>query len=365
MLGVFLVHVGEVFTPYGPLKNDQTSLLITVFAGFIFLWIMPLFFFLAGASAKFALEVRTAAEFLRERFFRLVIPYCAGVLMLMPPMWYITLSSHSEMKASFWAYYLQFFGNFNYAGGFGLLHRIGGHLWFLSFLFIVSAANVLPFFYLRAERGRTLISKAAGLCERFGLLPLFVLPVSVIQVAFKVSFTGTYDWPNLLYLLPFYLLGFVVFSDNRFERMIAKGGWTALLVGMSCFAFLGAMYMFGPGEKLETSPSWTWLFLAYSVIRSLNVWAWILFLVGMGMRFLNRTGRFYLCAVEIIMPFYILHYAVIRGVAFYVVRWPAGIAVKFSCLAIISFVLTVVLFEVFVKRLRVMRFLFGMKMRRG
>jgi len=257
-----------------------------------------------------------------------------------------------------------FFRNFEYTGGFGLLHKIGGHLWFLPFLFIVSTVTIPLFLYLRTHSGQTLISKIAGLCERFGLLPLFIIPVVLIHLAFKVGFAGNYDWQNLLYFLPFYILGFIVFSNKHFEQMIERKTPIALFVGIFCFAVIAIIYLTGSGEKLETKPSWNWLFVLYSVIRSLNVWAWILFLTGIGIKFLNRTNSFYGYAVEIILPFYILHYAVIRFVTFYVIEWHAGIAVKFISLAVVSLIMTVILFDVFIKRLNIMRFLFGMKARR-
>jgi peptidoglycan/LPS O-acetylase OafA/YrhL len=364
VLGVFLIHVAEPFTPYGPLKNDRTSMAMTVSAGFLFFWIMPLFFFLAGASAKFALDVRTSLQFLRERFLRLIIPYIAGVLILIPPMVYITGLSHSWIHCSFLAYYPQFFKNLNFVGSLGFLSTLGGHLWFLPFLFLISLLTLNLFLYLRTPSGQTPISKIASLCERYGLLTLFIIPVVLIHLAFKVGF-GTYGWRNLLYFLPFYVLGFVVFSNKRFAQMIERKTLTALLVGILCFAFLATIYVAGFGEKLETNPSWSALFVLYSVIRSLNVLAWIFFVMGIGIKFMNRTNSFYGYAVEIVLPFYILHYAVIRLVTFYVVRWHTGIAVKFLSLAVASLILIIVLYDVLIRRLNIMRFLFGMKIRRA
>ena len=364
MLGVFFLHTTEPFTGYGPLKNDRTSMAMTVSAGFFFLWIMPFFFFLAGASTKFALDVRTTSQFLKERLFRLIIPYVAGVLILIPPMWFITELSRSQIHCSYFTYYLRFFINFKYVGGFGLLHKLGGHLWFLPFLFITSAVTIPFFLYLRTPPGQTMISKVTGLCGRFGLLPLFVIPVILVHLALRIGFAGRYNWPNLLYFMPFYILGFVVFSDKRLVQMIERKTSTALFVGILCFALIAIMYFTGPAEKLETNPSWSALFALYSVIRSLNAWAWILFFTGIGIKFLNRTNTFYGYAVEIILPFYILHYTIIRFVTFYVVRWHTGIAVKFPFLAVVSLIMTVVLFEVFIRRLNIMRFLFGMKTRR-
>jgi hypothetical protein len=79
---------------------------------------------------------------------------------------------------------------------------------------------------------------------------------------------------------------------------------------------------------------------------------------------LNRTNVFYGYAVEIVLPFYILHYAVLRFVSFYVVRWHTGIAVKFFSLAVASLILIVVLYEALIRRLSIMRLLFGMKIRK-
>jgi glucans biosynthesis protein C len=364
VLGVFLVHVAEPFTPYGPLRNDPTSMAMTLFGGFLFLWIMPFFFFLAGAAASFALEARTALQFLQERFRRLIVPYVFGVLILIPPVWFITLLSRSQIQGSFLAYYPQFFKNLEFNGGLGFLHKIGGHLWFLPFLFLASAVTIPLFLYLRTPSGQTLISKVAVICGRFGLLTLFIIPVILIHLALRVGFVGHNNWQNLLYFLPFYVLGFVVFNDKRFEQMIERKTLTAMFVGIFCFAFLAVMYVLGFGEKLETNPSLSVLFVLYSVVRSLNIWAWILFVIGIGIKFLNRTNSFYGYAVEIILPFYILHYVVLRFVSFYIVRWHTGIAVKFFSLAFASLVMIVVLYEVFVRHLNIMRFLFGMKIRK-
>jgi glucans biosynthesis protein C len=361
VLGIFLLHTAEPFTPFGPLKNDTTSRVMTVSAGFFFLWIMPFFFFLAGAGAKFALEVRTPAQFLKERFLRLVVPYVAGVLLVIPPMAYITGISHSQIDCSYFVYYPQFFRNLEFVGGLGFLHRIGGHLWFLPFLFLVSVCALNLFLYLRTHPGQVWVSKAAALGEQYGLLTLFVIPTVLVYVTFQVGFAGAYGWRHLLYFIPFYVLGFVVFSNQRLEHWIERKTLTALFVGIVCFAFLASMYLAGSGEKLETNPSWSPLFILYSIIRSLNVWAWIFFVSGAGMKFLNRTNTFYDYAVEFILPFYILHYAVIRLVTACTVKWHTSVAVKFLFLTVSAFVLTIVLFEVFIKRLNFMRFLFGLK----
>ena len=363
VLGVFLLHTAEPFTPYGAVRNDPASMPLTVFAAFFYFWIMPFFFFLAGAGAKFALEIRTASQFLKERFLRLVVPYVAGVLMVVPPMAYVTGPGHSQMDVSYFAWYPRFFTNLEFAGGLGFLHRLGAHLWFLPFLFLVSLGTLNLLLFLRTRSGQVLLSKAADLGRYDGLLTLFAIPTTLVYVIFQVGFTGVYGWRNFLYFIPFYILGFVIFSQPRFAQLVERRTLMALVIGIFGFVFLSAMYLAGFGEKLETHPSWSALFILYSIIRNLNAWVWTLFVLGIGIKFLNRTNVLYAYAVELVLPFYILHYAIIRLVTVHLIGWHTGAAVKFVCLTVISLVLTVVLFEVFIKRLNWMRFLFGLKSR--
>jgi glucans biosynthesis protein C len=364
MLGVFLLHVGEPFTPYAAVKSDQTSMAVTVASGFLFLWIMPFFFVLAGAGAKFALESRTTGQFIRERFRRLMVPYVSGLLIVIPPLGYLEGLAHSRIHCSYFAYYQNFFRGLEFRGGFGFLHTLGAHLWFLAFLFILSVLTARCFSWLRTRSGQNLISKAASICERVGLLTLLVPPVALIQTAFKIGFSGM-NGRHLLYFLPFYVAGFVFFSDRRFGQLIRKMNGIALIIGVVGFASLGTMYLAGAGAEFESNPSWSWVSIGYSVVRAFNVWAWIVFALGFGARFLDRANGLYRYAVEMILPFYILHYTVIRLVFIHIVHWDVGVAVQLFLLAVLSFLGTVLLFEVFIKRLRVARFLFGMKTRQA
>jgi len=75
---------------------------------------------------------------------------------------------------------------------------------------------------------------------------------------------------------------------------------------------------------------------------------------------LSRAARY---ANEAVLPFYVLHEPVIVGAAWIIVRWHAPILAKYLALVLVSFAGTLALYEVFVRRLRVTRFLFGMKVR--
>jgi hypothetical protein len=83
-----------------------------------------------------------------------------------------------------------------------------------------------------------------------------------------------------------------------------------------------------------------------------------------GMRFLDFTNRWLRYGQEAALPFFVLHQPVIIVIAFFVVQWDATIAVKLPIVVLSSFVVSVGLYELIVRRFRPLRLAFGMKSRR-
>ena len=76
--------------------------------------------------------------------------------------------------------------------------------------------------------------------------------------------------------------------------------------------------------------------------------------------FLDRVERY---ANEAVLPFYILHQTAIVIIAFYVVQWNTSVLLKFFTIAMAALTITLLLYEVVIKRTTATRFLFGMKPR--
>ena len=76
--------------------------------------------------------------------------------------------------------------------------------------------------------------------------------------------------------------------------------------------------------------------------------------------FLDRVERY---ANEAVLPFYILHQTAIVIIAFYVVQWNTSVLLKFFTIAMAALTITLLLYEVVIKRTTATRFLFGMKSR--
>jgi len=66
-------------------------------------------------------------------------------------------------------------------------------------------------------------------------------------------------------------------------------------------------------------------------------------------------------AREASYPVYILHQTVIVVIAYFVVAWPAGMTMKYLAILIAASAGTLLIYEFLIRRLNLLRFLFGMK----
>ncbi|HEY42228.1 MAG TPA: acyltransferase family protein [Dehalococcoidia bacterium] len=354
---LFFYHTACVFHPWDNfyIKNDQLSPLITyIFIWAVGHWHMSLFFLLAGASTYFALQKRSGVEYVKERFKRLFIPLIFGTLVLIPPQSYLGLVNHSDYSQSFISWLPNFFHlqtadmDAFFLGGFTV-----GHLWFIMHLFIYSLISLPIFLYFKRESGRRWIKRIVSLLIQppvlFLLFPALLIPIS------------KFPWiagGNPLFYITFFVIGFILMSDHRFIDRIDRYRLVLLLLGV--VPLIGFITMDGADFWPSNMP--VWVESITSEYRNAFVpWFFILSLIAYGRRFLNFSNRFLRYFAEGAYPIYILHNTVIIIIAFFVVQWSFGVGVKYAIILASSFIVTVLAYDILVRRTNITRFLFGMK----
>jgi len=118
----------------------------------------------------------------------------------------------------------------------------------------------------------------------------------------------------------------------------------------------------GDFRESFTDPSWQRACLALIDVSA--TWLTIVGMLGFGKRYLDRTSRAHKYLAEGSYPVYILHQTVIVIVAFYLIRLAAPRPALWGMLLVGSVVCTFALYEI-VRRVNVLRFLFGMRVRRA
>jgi hypothetical protein len=130
---------------------------------------------------------------------------------------------------------------------------------------------------------------------------------------------------------------------------------SALLMGILWFALGYFIY--------KATEQWPWLprGLVMSPVRGILCWSWLIAICGFASRHLRFSNAFLKYANEAVLPFYILHQTVILTVGFYVLRLDTRLWVEYLTIAASSFIVITTLYESLVRRVNVLRFLFGMK----
>lgn len=306
---------------------------------------MALLFLLAGASTYFALGFRSSRRYVTERFKRLLVPLVFGLLVIVPPQIYFGLLHKHQISShttSYWQFYPDYFTS-RYTDSFDM-----GHLWFIAYLFGFSLLMLPLFLFFKRDTGQRVIGRLAGFLSLPGMIFLLAIPAMVTNYLL-LDF-----YPNPIYFLTFFVLGYLLVADARFDDAIARHKGIALVLGVGLYIVWISLVTRGVISLYWRQP----------IPRDLIAWFCLIAILGYGKQFLNFTNSFLRYTGEASYPVYILHQTVIVIVAYYVVRWNAGALTKFAIIVAVSLAVTVVLYDVLVKRTNVTRFLFGMRLKK-
>jgi peptidoglycan/LPS O-acetylase OafA/YrhL len=332
------------------IKDTVNSEFLDRMAGFIHQFHMPLLFAISGASTYLALGFRGAGQYLRERVSRLLVPALFAMVVLLPPMTYITRLARGEQMA-FGQHILGFFrlNPDDLAGYYGTLTP--AHTWFIIFLFVFSII-ALPLFLLeRRERFHRISTKISTFLARPFALFLLVIPLAL---AASLDILGD---KNPVYYFLIFCCGYLLMTSPSYQKAIQQTAWVALLLGM-VFEVLRQTWHPNFNE-------WSLPWIGYGLLVEQSVrWLWVLAILGFGQRYLNNGGRVLRYLSEAAFPFYILHLPINTLVGYFIIQLDIPIAVKYLAIVGTTILITFLIFEL-VRRVSPLRVLFGMKSQSG
>jgi peptidoglycan/LPS O-acetylase OafA/YrhL len=373
VLGVFLFHAIHPFDELGDwhIKNLEKSDLATLYGILFTPWGMSFFFCMAGTTSWLSLRRRTPGRYVRERVTQLLVPFVIGVIVLTPIQAYYELTHKGWWKdGSIVEFILSteartyFFTEYHQITTDPVIFsNVGYHLWFVGFLFIF-ALIALPFFiWLKNDSGQRVVGRLARLAKWRGGLLVLAIPLMLVRFALQEKVpSNDYDWADFWYYLCFFVAGYLLIADEWFMRAIRRDWLLYLILAIACTLFFLSVAAGMPVIDWMESPGTPGFYLAYSV-WSLNSWCWTMVMFNIGMRFLDTTNKWLQYGREASYPFYFVHHPVIFFIAFYIVQWQVHLVIKVLVVVIGSFVMSLGLYELLVRRINPVRAFFGIKPR--
>jgi hypothetical protein len=240
---------------------------------------------------------------------------------------------------------------------------MGLHLWYLLILFIYSLLFYPLFRWLSSATGKRLLNALGSFLALPGAIYLLALPVGYLFVTLDPREPlGVRDfggWSLPVYIL-FFLYGFIINSHEELQKRIQQYRFLSLAGGVLCMVALFLLWGNAGDPTFGT--------LRYALvfgIFSLSSWCWILAFLGFGFRHLTGNKPILSRLNEAVLPFYIMHQTVLLAIGYYVTRWAIPDFAKFGLISLSSFVIIIALYEFVIRRVNVLRFLFGMKPKPG
>jgi hypothetical protein len=406
VVGLVFFHSAQVFY-YADfyIKNEPpnmqslSQLLSTLFVAFAGLWGMPLMFLIAGLAIWYALRKRTVRQFALERTRRLVVPLVVGTVLLVPPVVYYGQKSDPAYTETFLQFLPRFF---NVQFSFDFPRFLTGappdelftiaHLWFLEYLFVFTLVLLPLWLYLRRPAGKRLVERFGNFWTLPWAIYLLALPIAIIEAALGTEFAG--GWNRYAYI-PFLIYGFLMATDGRMGQACRRHRRSALILGLvALLLYYAGNYMLGPVVEFDAQTKYDLPNVLFRALKGITSWFWVVlimgFAVGAGRKQSRGAGRkqsqggkepagdsrleppapsrepslmerVAAYAGEAQLPFYVLHMTPIVISGFYVVQWQVNALVKYLVIVLATLVVTLVVYDIAVRRTRLTRFLFGMK----
>jgi glucan biosynthesis protein C len=371
VLAILMVVVFHAVHPFDfgdwQVKNAEQSEAITIILTLLGIWGMPFFFLVAGGGSCLALQKRTPRQYIQERFNRLLIPFIVGTLLFSPIELYTEWANRFQRGVVTVSFHQYVVGTLPAPNLLSLVtprwFGYGFHLWFLGFLFSFALITLPLLTWLKTGTGQRLISWMARLSVHRGGILLFIIPLALVNSLLIPPFPKEHDWADFIYLMSFFILGFILFGDRRFVGTIRRDWWLLLTVATAVVLGLVGMYAAGMPVVIWGETPGIPQFYSLQFLASAVALCYSLTMLFVGMRFLDFSSKWLRYSQEAVLPFFVIHQPVIIVISFFVVQWNAGISIKLPVVVLSSFAVSIGLYELVIRRIRLLRTLFGMKAR--
>ena len=282
------------FGPYPDTPQYQDVVMYILYPFF-----MPLLFLLAGISARYALQRKSAGEWFKARTRKLLVPGTIGLFVFH---WMVGYFNTVVADRA---------GVFEGIPGFvkyGIMAVSGiGPLWFIQLLWLLSLVLLL----IRALDKK---DKCWNLCGKANIVWIIMLGVlfwlgeqTLVKQPRPESPDGLYNlYKPLFYLLPF-LMGYFVFSHDAVQEKV-KNAWKPLT---GCAVVAGLALIITTFGQDNTSPQYLG-----SPLNCLYGWLACLALMGWFNAKFDRTGKFAGYMTRSSFGLYIVHYLVIASLGY-------------------------------------------------
>ena len=338
-------------------QDISTSSLVTIFMTVSHSFRMEAFFLLAGFFSHLTFHRKGAAEFVRSRVLRIVVPFVVGWFILRPLVisGWIMGSASLRGDVDVWAGLL---------GGFQSLSTLpagifaGSHLWFLYYIALITTL-VLAVRGLLTASGSwkdTLIRRADSFVAWLANSPvsLVILAVPTAATLWFMRYWGmdTPDqslfphFPALAIYGGFFVLGWMLSRQreliSQFARLTPQR-WIVAGLGIVAILLLGEI------ERDPGHPRFVAAHVAYALSYALTMWSLVFLTIGVFQKFCSRPNALVRYVADSSYWMYLIHLPVVVWLQVAVAELPLNWSLKLAIVSTMTIALSLLTYDLFVR----------------
>jgi glucans biosynthesis protein C len=337
---VLLYHSCGAYATVAPhwVVRDTSSLTADIIRELLDVFMMPVFFFIAGYFALASLKKKAAGEFLKEKVQRLLIPWALAVLIFLPLVIY---DQPIKPVKPFWKYWLWYLSSFETRLRFaqspaGLTTQ--AIYWFISLLFAFFLLFALVFALThRRQRGKILPAerKVTSGSSVLVALAIFGLLTSVGYFLLLLLFPDS-SWVTLQMFLEFQVTRLVPYAAYFAFGVYAQSrGWFtdgkplgSLIIWGPISAVLAVAYLVVGQPVFANSTGIAnlsvGLSLVFAFLRSFLLLSLLVVLVSAGARYWNHASGLDRQLSATSYNIYLTHYWFAVAIQMALLTWVGG-----------------------------------------
>ena len=330
-LGFLVIYHAVVsFQPWGhfiafPVNKDPLEGLWILMA-LINIWRIPILFIISGMGLRFAMARRNWKALLKDRTFRILIPYIFGFLIIGPVNLFISSLFYYE-KA-------------------GAYIPNPGHLWFLGNIYLYVLLTLAILVYIKNHPDNLLFRFLASSFKRpFGIyimvLP-FLLEVWLMAPESYSTYVGTDHgfWLGILCFIAGFI--FVSLKDVFWNAVDNIKKWALALAGI---LYLIRVLVFA------LSPP--------NILIAIESFSWMLTILGFSSAYLNNPSKLLTYLSRAVYPVYIIHLPMQYLASLYILNLEIPAILKLATLIVVTIGGSLLIYHFMLNRIGRFGILFG------
>ena len=325
-------------------------------------WRMELLFLVSGLAIGLYRPVRDPGRFVRDRTLRLFVPLVFGMFVTVPIQAYCQGVTNGTIEPGYGAFLWRYWqvrpwpeGGWDGADS-GITWN---HLWYLAYLWVYTLVLTALLPLLESARGRA-VQAWLGTRRGLALFAVGAVPLAgcmvVLLPRFEVTHDLVSDWFNHAQSFTVFVLGYALARSEAFWAELRR---LRRPLGLSAVAMIAVYVLLLKAGVEYGGPA----LVAIRVLRGVLVWTTLLAVLAWAQHALSRPFRWLPYASEAVFPWYVIHQTATVALAYWLVPLRLGGALE-ATLVIGGTLAACALGHEFVRRVGVLRPLFGLKPRR-